>query len=139
MVARLPCHTLETDSFLSGTSGCGVTYTINATIMQREPAGTNAFETFKMPCVMLMWLWDKTSSLIYHGYGSVGLFTMVRSTIRWWLNMFYRKRSVGLLDLLLLQKSMTLPKEKDLVAPYLKEGKTFYDIPWEIVDEYGHS
>ena len=28
-------------------------------------------------------------------------------------------------------------KEKDLVAPYLKEGKTFYDIPWEIVEEYG--
>ena len=30
-------------------------------------------------------------------------------------------------------------KEKDLVAPYLKEGKTFYDIPWEIVDEYGRA
>ena len=29
------------------------------------------------------------------------------------------------------------PKEKDLVAPYLKDGKTFYDIPYEIVKEYG--
>jgi len=28
-------------------------------------------------------------------------------------------------------------KEKDLVSPYLKDGKTFYDIPWEIVEEYG--
>ena len=28
-------------------------------------------------------------------------------------------------------------KEKDLVAPYLKDGKTFYDIPYEIVQEYG--
>jgi DNA polymerase-1 len=28
-------------------------------------------------------------------------------------------------------------KEKDLVAPYLKDGKTFYDIPYEIVEEYG--
>ena len=28
-------------------------------------------------------------------------------------------------------------KEKDLVQPYLEEGKTFYDIPWEIVREYG--
>jgi hypothetical protein len=28
-------------------------------------------------------------------------------------------------------------KEKDLVQPYLDEGKTFYEIPWEIVEEYG--
>ena len=28
-------------------------------------------------------------------------------------------------------------KEKDLVAPYLKDGKTFYDIPYDIVKEYG--
>jgi|TARA_R100000482_G_C5131985_1_gene152618 DNA polymerase I-like protein with 3'-5' exonuclease and polymerase domains len=30
-------------------------------------------------------------------------------------------------------------KEKDLVTPYLKEGKTFYDIPWEVVEEYGRA
>ena len=28
-------------------------------------------------------------------------------------------------------------KQTDLVTPYLKEGKTFYDIPAEIVEEYG--
>ena len=28
-------------------------------------------------------------------------------------------------------------KEKDLVSDYLKDGYTFYDIPWEIVREYG--
>ena len=28
-------------------------------------------------------------------------------------------------------------KETDLVSPYLESGKTFYDIPWEIVREYG--
>ena len=28
-------------------------------------------------------------------------------------------------------------KETDLIAPYLEAGKTFYDIPWEIVREYG--
>ena len=28
-------------------------------------------------------------------------------------------------------------KETDLVTPYLKEGKTFFDIPAEIVEEYG--
>lgn len=30
-------------------------------------------------------------------------------------------------------------KEKDLVKPYLDEGKTFYEIPWEIIDEYGRA
>ena len=28
-------------------------------------------------------------------------------------------------------------KETDLVAPYLKDGKTFYDIPYNIIEEYG--
>ena len=35
------------------------------------------------------------------------------------------------------EKYNVTQKEKDLVAPYLKDGKTFYDIPWEIVEEYG--
>ena len=30
-----------------------------------------------------------------------------------------------------------MQKEKDLVQTYLDEGKTFYEIPWEIVREYG--
>jgi len=30
-----------------------------------------------------------------------------------------------------------IQKEKDLVEPYLKSGTTFYDIPWNIVEEYG--
>ena len=37
----------------------------------------------------------------------------------------------------LAKKYDTVQKEKDLVQPYLDEGKTFYDIPWEIVKEYG--
>tara|TARA_B000000532_G_scaffold128985_1_gene103433 strand:- start:18764 stop:19342 length:579 start_codon:yes stop_codon:yes gene_type:complete len=28
-------------------------------------------------------------------------------------------------------------KEKDLISPYFKEGKTFFDIPWNIIVEYG--
>ena len=32
---------------------------------------------------------------------------------------------------------MVTQKEKDLVADYLKDGYTFYDIPWDIVREYG--
>ena len=39
----------------------------------------------------------------------------------------------------LAEKYDVTKKEKDLVAPYLKEGKTFYDIPWDIVDEYGRA
>jgi len=37
----------------------------------------------------------------------------------------------------LAEKYDVTRKEKYLVAPYLKSGKTFYDIPWEIVEEYG--
>lgn len=37
----------------------------------------------------------------------------------------------------LAEKYSDVPKEKDLVAPYFKEGKTFYEIPWEIIKEYG--
>jgi hypothetical protein len=28
-------------------------------------------------------------------------------------------------------------KEKDLISPYFKEGKTFFDIPWDTIVEYG--
>lgn len=28
-------------------------------------------------------------------------------------------------------------KEKDLIAPYFEDGKTFYDIPWDVIAEYG--
>ena len=28
-------------------------------------------------------------------------------------------------------------KKKDLVSQYLKDGKTFYDIPYDIIEEYG--
>jgi DNA polymerase I-like protein with 3'-5' exonuclease and polymerase domains len=37
----------------------------------------------------------------------------------------------------LAEKYGVTKKEKDLVAPYLESGKTFYDIPWDIVEEYG--
>ena len=57
---------------------------------------------------------------------------------RWLRNTFWQRRGVGLLALLLLLKKYGgIQKEKDLVHPYLKDGKTFYEIPWEIVEEYG--
>ena len=37
----------------------------------------------------------------------------------------------------LAEKYSDVQKEKDLVASYLKEGKTFYDIPWDIIETYG--
>ena len=37
----------------------------------------------------------------------------------------------------LARKYDVTQKETDLIAPYLEAGKTFYDIPWEIVREYG--
>jgi DNA polymerase I-like protein with 3'-5' exonuclease and polymerase domains len=37
----------------------------------------------------------------------------------------------------LARKYGVTQKETDLIAPYIKSGKTFYDIPWEIVREYG--
>ena len=37
----------------------------------------------------------------------------------------------------LAEKYDVTKKEKDLVTPYLEKGDTFYDIPWNIVREYG--
>ena len=37
----------------------------------------------------------------------------------------------------LARKYGVTQKETDLVTPYIENGKTFYDIPWEIVREYG--
>jgi len=46
-----------------------------------------------------------------------------------------RRWPLGLVSL--AEKYSDVPKEKDLVAPYFKEGKTFYDIPWDIIETYG--
>ena len=37
----------------------------------------------------------------------------------------------------LAQRYEVTQKKKDLTADYLKSGKTFAQIPWEIVEEYG--
>lgn len=37
----------------------------------------------------------------------------------------------------LSKKYADVKKEKDLVADYLKDGITFYDIPWDIIKKYG--
>ena len=37
----------------------------------------------------------------------------------------------------LAKKDGGTQKEKDLITPYFEDGKTFYDIPWDIIVEYG--
>jgi hypothetical protein len=37
----------------------------------------------------------------------------------------------------LARKYGVTQKETDLVKPYIESGKTFYEIPWDIVREYG--
>lgn len=46
-----------------------------------------------------------------------------------------RRWPLGLASL--AEKYSGVQKETDLVAPYFKEGKTFYDIPWDIIETYG--
>lgn len=46
-----------------------------------------------------------------------------------------QSRPLGLASL--AEKYNVTKKEKDLVVPYLEKGHTFYDIPWDIVREYG--
>ena len=46
-----------------------------------------------------------------------------------------RRWPLGLASL--AKKYDTVQKEKDLVEPFMAEGKTFFEIPWEIVKEYG--
>ena len=72
--------------------------------------------------------WLRTCGFVYEGeiYD-----TMVAEYIR----AKGRRWSLAL-DALAKRYNVT-QKETDLVTPYLKEGKTFYDIPAEIVEEYG--
>ena len=41
------------------------------------------------------------------------------------------------LSLQIVAEKYGVEKKKDLVSQYLKDGKTFYDIPYNIIEEYG--
>ena len=72
--------------------------------------------------------WIRECGFTYEGYiydTMVAEYVLARSQ-RW---------PLGLAAL--AEKYSDVPKEKDLVAPYFKEGKTFYEIPWEIIKDYG--
>ena len=43
------------------------------------------------------------------------------------------------LSLEVVAEKYGVEKKKDLVAEYLKNGKTFYDIPYNIIEEYGRA
>ena len=104
---------------------------------EREP-DTNAFETFQRELdhadvvvgqnIKFDLSWIRECGFIYEGHvydTMVGEYVLSRSQ-RWPLSLAA-----------LAEKYSDVQKEKDLVAPYFKEGKTFYDIPWEIIETYG--
>ena len=111
--ALLPCHTLETDLFLLGTSGY-IMNTINYHCYyhsQKEPHdfAPELFQEALDDADMVVGQnikfdlsWIRECGFVYDGeiYD-----TMVAEYV-------LQKRSVGLLDLLLLQKSMTLLKRR---------------------------
>ena len=43
------------------------------------------------------------------------------------------------LSLEVVAEKYGVEKKKDLVSQYLKDGKTFYDIPYDIIEEYGRA
>ena len=106
---------------------------------EREP-DTNAFETFQRELdhadivvgqnIKFDLSWIRECGFVYAGeiYDTMVAEYVLSKAQRW---------PLGLAAL--AEKYDVTKKEKDLVAPYLKEGKTFYDIPWEIVDEYGRA
>ena len=72
--------------------------------------------------------WIKECGFTYEGhiYDTMVAEYILASARRW---------PLGLASL--AKKYNVTQKETALVTPYLKEGKTFYDIPWEIIQEYG--
>ena len=103
----------------------------------REPHD-NAFKTFQkeLDCADIVvgqnikfdLSWIRECGFVYDGdiYDTMVAEYVLAKAQRW---------PLGLAAL--AEKYDVTKKEKDLVAPYLKDGKTFYEIPWEIVEEYG--
>ena len=105
-----------------------------------EPPTQAAAEKFQLSLDHADVLIGQNIKFDLRGYASVASHTRETSMIRWLRNIYYPRRGVGLSDLLLLQGSMTLPRRRQtLLSRIFKEGKTFYDIPWDIIKEYGCS
>jgi DNA polymerase I-like protein with 3'-5' exonuclease and polymerase domains len=72
--------------------------------------------------------WIRECGFVYDGdvYDTMVAEYVLSKARRWPLGLAALARKYGVTQ-----------KETDLVAPYIENGKTFYDIPWEIVREYG--
>ena len=72
--------------------------------------------------------WIRECGFIYDGdiYDTMVAEYILSKARRWPLGLAALARKYGVTQ-----------KETDLIAPYLEAGETFYDIPWEIVREYG--
>tara|TARA_A100000171_G_scaffold41734_1_gene42682 strand:- start:4293 stop:4871 length:579 start_codon:yes stop_codon:yes gene_type:complete len=72
--------------------------------------------------------WIKSCGFKYRGY-------VYDTMVAEYILSKARRWSLGLAAL--AKKYGGVQKEKDIIKPFLDEGKTFYDIPWEILKEYG--
>jgi DNA polymerase I-like protein with 3'-5' exonuclease and polymerase domains len=72
--------------------------------------------------------WLRSCGFVYDGhvYDTMVSEYILAKARRWSLSLDSLAKRYGVTE-----------KQKDLVSPYLKDGKTFYDIPYEIVKEYG--
>lgn len=103
-----------------------------------EPPKTGAFDSFQRALKFADVLvgqnikfdlqWIRECGFVYDGdvYDTMVAEYILSKARRWPLGLAALARKYGVTQ-----------KETDLVAPYIESGKTFYDIPWEIVREYG--
>ena len=103
-----------------------------------EPPKTGAFDSFQRALKFADVLvgqnikfdlqWIRECGFVYDGdvYDTMVAEYVLSKARRWPLGLAALARKYGVTQ-----------KETDLVAPYIENGKTFYDIPWEIVREYG--
>ena len=103
-----------------------------------EPPKTGAFDSFQRALKFADVLvgqnikfdlqWIRECGFVYDGdvYDTMVAEYVLSKARRWPLGLAALARKYGVTQ-----------KETDLVAPYIENGKTFYDIPSEIVREYG--
>lgn len=72
--------------------------------------------------------WIRDCGFVYNGdiYDTMVAEYILSKAQRWPLGLAALARKYGVTQ-----------KETDLVKPYIQSGKTFYEIPWDIVREYG--
>ena len=135
-----PCHTLATGWYQSDTSGYKAGWHYDCYYHSTEPPTQAATEGFQLALnyadvlvghnIKFDLTWIRECGFIYEGH-------VYDTMVAEYLLARARRWPLGLAAL--AKKYNVTQKETDLVEPYLKEGKTFYDIPWEIIEEYGRA